>query len=348
MRSKRTFGFTIVELLVVITIIGLLMALLLPAVGRARNSARRIQCLNQIKQLGTASMNYASKREHFPGYINDLAVDMNGNGIREANEFVHVSWFTELLPFVDRNDLYDAIQLGVDSAVPGSFASQTYIDLPVCPTDTPDTKNYTHLSYAINSGVWDGSMREVRKAIRSPNSYRDDKANGIAHNLAGLTSGNAKIKQQASSLRVSPSYISTNDGSATTILLTENLDAFKWWLTGAPLQSDPLSQASEQVFTTVVWMNPPNSQAKINQADDTLAVYAETPQLARPSSNHTGGVVVTFADGHAEFMNEAIDQDVFARLMTPDGKNVTYPGVSDPAAIRQWQSIPVTEVDMSN
>ena len=80
MRGKQQHGFTIVELLVVITIIGLLMALLLPAVGRVRDNARRIQCVNKMRQLGTASLNFTSKKEYFPPGISELTV----NGIPDG------------------------------------------------------------------------------------------------------------------------------------------------------------------------------------------------------------------------------------------------------------------------
>ena len=333
MHSRKKTGFTIVELLVVITIIGLLMALLLPAVGRVRQNARRTQCVNQLKQLGTASISYAAAKEYFPGHLSDLASDLNGNGIREANEFVEVSWFTQLLPYVDRNDLYEAIQTGIDQPnLPTAFSSTTYVDLAVCPTNQPDTKNYTALSYAINTGAWDVG------------DFRDSKANGIGHNLAGIVYGNAQQKRLASSLRVAQSYVSGNDGSGTTILLTENLQALKWWFT-----PDEVSKGLAQGMSGVVWMNPPAAQARINkylQANDELEAFATRPELARPSSNHAGVVVVTFADGHTELLNQEIDPEVYGRLMTPAGKDAIYPGAD--ANDLLWQAVPINSVDLAN
>lgn len=356
MRAKKTFGFTIVELLVVITIIGLLMALLLPAVGRVRNNARRIQCVNQMKQLGTATINFASKRDYFPGYINDLAFDSNANGILEAKERVYVSWFTQLLPFVDRNDVYDSIQDGM---------APSYIDLPVCPMDPPTQKNYTHLSYAINSGTWDISSKQVESALSSAGAYRGTKAHGLAHNLGGLVHGgpagtsaniDRKIKQEATKLRVDPGYVSANDGSSTTILLAENRDANRWWF-----DSSPGGAVSNQQGTSIVWMNPPERQMSINKysskADPSekqfvAAEVEDLEELSRPASNHSGVVVVTFADGHTELVNEEIDPDVYARLMTPDGKNadINYgDDIKRPTRLldnSEYQHLPISAPDM--
>ena len=79
-------GFTLVELLVVITIIGMLMALLLPAVQSARESGRRAQCQNNQKQLALALLNFESRQGAFPGYTNRLPTneDTNGDGIDDA------------------------------------------------------------------------------------------------------------------------------------------------------------------------------------------------------------------------------------------------------------------------
>ena len=341
MRAKTKFGFTIVELLVVITIIGLLMALLLPAVGRVRANARRVQCVNQMKQLGTASINFASQKEYFPGYTSEMPT-------RGLNTEL-VSWFTQLLPYADRNDLYDAMKQ------PGSFDTNTYLELAVCPTDQPDTKNLPHLSYAINMGVWDGSSSDVRLSLtdgmqeNNGRGWRDEKANGISHNLAGLLgryegmnqASAKKIKRQAMARRVSQGYVSSNDGSSTTILMTENIDAGLW------MTNSGFAHATDQGQVGVVWMHPPTKQLKINESPGGGDVNVR-PEAARPSSTHSGVVVATFADGHTELMNEDIDPQVYARLMTPDGKKSDVDRRPGPPQTPAYQTIPISSSDLGN
>jgi len=337
MRAKtKQFGFTIVELLVVITIIGLLMALLLPAVGRVRDNARRVQCVNNLKQLGTASINFASQKQYYPGYVSELA--------RRDSSTMLVSWFTQILPMADGNATYVAMQ-------DGTFDPTTYLGLAVCPTDIPDTPNKPFLGYVINSGYWDNA---VEAELQNGGGWRDNKANGLSHNLAGLLArydanlmGNdsgtkklvASLKRKASQVRVAPDYVSANDGAATTILLSENRDAGVW----AGVDYNPVDQGQ----VGIVWMNPPTAQKKINFEAGLTNGIGNSAQDARPSSSHSGGVVVTFADGHTDFLNEEIDPMVYGRLLSPHGKETFVPQLRDknPPA---FQTVTISDTDLVN
>ena len=97
-RSRK--AFTLVELLVVITIIGMLMALLLPAVQAARESARKCQCMNNQKQVSLASLNFEAVNGEFPGYRNDLWPADPPNST--------ASWVVMLFPYLERNKVWDA------------------------------------------------------------------------------------------------------------------------------------------------------------------------------------------------------------------------------------------------
>ena len=331
MRNRSRVGFTIVELLVVITIISLLMALLLPAVGRARANARRVQCVNNMKQTGTALVSFASKKQYYPGYINEMPVE-NAQGIQSGTRLV--SWFTQLLPYVDRSDVYDAIRRNQFNPADG------FVDLVACPMDPPDTKGTPHLSYVINSGTWDADA--PGRVIVNGQGWRDDKANGISHNLAGLLGQyagaptNARIlgqmKQAAMAVRVSPDFVSSNDGSSTTVMLSENVDAGTW--IGA---IGDMEHVASQGETTFVWLPNP---VGLNQ-DAGNAPSTNSPQFARPSSNHDGVVVVAFADGHAESLNVDVDATVFARLMSPNGREANIKGELVP-----WQAQAVSAADL--
>ncbi|MGQ9915305.1 MAG: type II secretion system protein, partial [Thermogutta sp.] len=94
-KCSRRRGFTLVELLVVITIIGMLVSLLLPAVQAAREAGRRAQCLNNQKQLATALLNYESSRREFPGYR--FFVDQG--------KTIVGTWIVSLFPYLERTDL---------------------------------------------------------------------------------------------------------------------------------------------------------------------------------------------------------------------------------------------------
>src|SRR5215210_4645960 len=107
MRTKPRSGFTLIELLVVIAIIGVLIALLLPAVQAAREAARRIQCTNNLKQLGLGLHNYHSANETFPpgGSRNPYDPPNKTDGSPSWS-----SWSAHalLLPYLEQKPLYDA------------------------------------------------------------------------------------------------------------------------------------------------------------------------------------------------------------------------------------------------
>ena len=93
----RSRGFTLVELLVVIAIIGILVALLLPAIQAAREAARRTQCINNVKQLGLAALNFDSTFKHLP-----LGMEMDS----KTTDLTTATFFIRLLPYIEQNSLY--------------------------------------------------------------------------------------------------------------------------------------------------------------------------------------------------------------------------------------------------
>src|ERR1700735_893429 len=103
----RRSGFTLIELLVVIAIIAVLIAMLLPAVQAARETARRSQCTNNLKQIGLALHNYHDARKCFPaGYI-----DRNTNAVSTPDNDLGPGWGwgAALLPFIEENNVYSQI-----------------------------------------------------------------------------------------------------------------------------------------------------------------------------------------------------------------------------------------------
>src|SRR6516164_5011452 len=114
LRRRRRSGFTLIELLVVIAIIAVLIGLLLPAVQKVRESASRLSCQNNLKQIGLACHNYESTYSHFPADELDLAqpdpnviAAVQGTG----NATLGHSVFTQILPFIEQDNLYRQIDI---------------------------------------------------------------------------------------------------------------------------------------------------------------------------------------------------------------------------------------------
>ncbi len=106
LRWRQRFAFTLVELLVVIAIIGILIALLLPAIQVARESARRTQCANNFKQIGLAINTHLSTKKYFPTAGSNVAASNPPWDVTSPNGFERGSWIFQLLPFLEETQLY--------------------------------------------------------------------------------------------------------------------------------------------------------------------------------------------------------------------------------------------------
>src|SRR5215471_19085407 len=128
MKPRKQNAFTLVELLVVITIIGMLVALLLPAVNSARESGRQATCMNNQRNIGQAVQQYVAAKEYFPGFRQVLKVPT----LSLPNALV--SWRITILPYMQKDDLYQSIK----NAAVGFASSPTalpYLDFYTCPSD---------------------------------------------------------------------------------------------------------------------------------------------------------------------------------------------------------------------
>lgn len=148
-RLNRRVGFTLVELLVVIAIIGILVALLLPAVQAAREAARRSSCSNNLKQLGLAIHNHEDVHKGLP--LNQSYVGQTGQW---DNNQPHFSWIAHVLPFMEQGPLHNQINFTQGNAVGVNLAvRQTVIPGLICPSSTfPKIRQNQNHSYVDGPG----------------------------------------------------------------------------------------------------------------------------------------------------------------------------------------------------
>ena len=145
-RTSQHRGFTLVELLVVLAIIGVLVALLLPAVQAARESARRLQCASNLKQLALGTLNYESMRAKLPpsGLVK-LRLDVQ-HDVEVYNPYgsPQLSWAVLLLPFVEQAALYSRFEMAgpKNATLQPSEATETFVQTYLCPSDEAKGKYY--------------------------------------------------------------------------------------------------------------------------------------------------------------------------------------------------------------
>ncbi len=266
-RTSQRGGFTLIELLVVISIIATLAALVLPGIQQARATARRVQCLNNMRNIGMAIQNYATDHR---GAIPPLAggdVVRNGAGV-----WGPASWSVHLLPYVEERGLYD--RLLDPSLSTQSFASlaSTNIKVYTCPDDPSDAADGA-MSYAANAGYsilgrWSANTL-LGHRVNSYNWPSTASASAFDPSNVQVTSGSgvfflsrAKLGNGFSlnlgpeGFRSSLSKVSSGDGLSQTIFISENLDTPDW--NGSVANGSIGTIADDNVTTGSVPANPGN------------------------------------------------------------------------------------------
>jgi prepilin-type N-terminal cleavage/methylation domain-containing protein len=153
-RHSKPTGFTLVELLVVIAIIGVLVALLLPAVQAAREAARRSQCANNMKNIGLALLNHADVKKRLP------AAAAAHKAIPFGSRAKGATWVLEILPFIEQQALYNQFDKTIsvtmsDRAPPDTNGPLLGVSLPflVCPSDNPSAYG------GVGGGVFEAGVK---------------------------------------------------------------------------------------------------------------------------------------------------------------------------------------------
>lgn len=311
LQTHRKRGFTLIELLVVIAIIGILVALLLPAVQRAREAARRMSCKNNLKQIGIAMHNYHDVHRSFPpGWLavrnGRLAPHDGGNG---------AGWALMLLPHLEQVNLwekFDSHYSIVDHR--NEVLRETSVSVYMCPSDPkpkyfeiePSGHGHSHmlpqqdddhdhdhdehveLPTANYIGVF--GPEELDECEEEP-GHGPVTRNGQCRG-SGLLYHNSKTKIR-----------DIMDGTSNTMMVGERktdreLGWYSTWVGMVP--------EGEHAFQRILGSADHTPNHPDSHFDDF-------------SSQHVGGAQFVFADGHVRFISENINHDLYRGLSTIDG-----------------------------
>jgi prepilin-type N-terminal cleavage/methylation domain-containing protein len=299
MDEKQRFrGFTLVELLVVMAIIALLLALLVPAVQAARESARRIQCANNIKQLGVALQSYQSQRTVFPASAEFKNIVPSATNLSWCNAYRPPSdrtnpWTVAILPFVEQTALHNAFDFN------SGFMTDTFVTPP------PNDDEIMPLA------VFQCPSSSVTVAVR--NNYF-----GVQGSLQGGGAGGACEDDTGArktfingilypNSRIAPAQI--RDGLSATLLLGETrwcqytpTKDFHWVLTGKTgRDAIPFQVAG-------VTNLPINANVRV------VSIPVLEYGTQGFGSDHPGGAAFGLADGSVQFIADSVDQTTLRNL----------------------------------
>ncbi|MCR9116241.1 MAG: DUF1559 domain-containing protein [bacterium] len=291
MKQERRGGFTLVELLVVIAIIGVLIALLLPAVQAAREAARRTSCTNNLKQFGLALHNYHDTNQKFP----------IGGKHGEPRD----TWWHHTLPYVEQNNLYEKINFngtGCCTALGTGGATTVVIDASTCPSD-PGAGSVSGQGFQGNYVANFGSTHMEQGTV----------AYGYGDNGNGLFYGNSKT-----------GFRDITDGSSNTALIAELL------VNGAATSQNDMrgrywnNDGGGVFFST---LHNPNTtvQDKLKSycvAATNMPCTTSGNNIVSVRSQHPTGALCCFADGSVHFITETINNATWNNIGQRNDGNV--------------------------
>ena len=348
--SRHTrLGFTLVELLVVIAIIGVLMSLLLVALGAVRAKSLQVQCLNNLRQLGMATIDFTAAKNRFPGRQEIIARDASlplehPSTLPGATTNKIASWQVVLLHYVEQRPLYSRWDdQAVPKWVPDPVTGQPVLNgdlahyMPIynCPSQ-PTSRTYgPFTAYVANAGYYplatDPAPYNLASSKGPTTAGYDfwdaqDGANGIFVDRVPIPTTAGSLKPHDPAKVPSVTVTDVADGLTNTLLISENLLAGQWWQTGLETSfvwlyaTEPGCPPSPGKPAPTQTVSP---EMRINGLRNSMTSL--TPQTARPSSRHTGGVNAVFADGHTAFLRDGVDYHVYQQLMTPNGAKSEMP-----------------------
>lgn len=345
-RANR--AFTLVELLVVIAIIGILVALLLPAIQAAREAARRTECVNKLKQVGLSILNFSDTKKVFPTggtRILPNIRDYLADGTPVGPEKQGLGWGFQILPFLEQNAVYNLTDPAslYSSVVPQYFCpSRRFPVVTVVPqvstlavtlsdyvgaipcgySDYTQTTKYNPLTSGTRGGPVDSRTLRRERFFGGADgtvyilTVPDDEIyQGVIvrtpYRTTGSAGGRGVSRVPAKNVTQTISTAQISDGTSNTMMVSEKFVRPDFYEGGSSSDDRGWSDGWDpDTMRSTCW--PPLQDSLSGTTDDTL--YGFEADVVNFGSAHPGGINAVFADGSVHLINYDIDNLLFDRL----------------------------------
>jgi len=331
-------GFSLIELIIVMGIIGVLAALTVPAIQMLRESSRKTTCMNNLKNIGLSTHLFAdSHRGNLPQM-----------GIPNGDLAERRSWISQILPFMEQNNIWESLE-----TTPTQDPSIYLIPVFACPSDSTASGQRGGLSYVANGGTMGGCNCECQFTPLTKNPLVAEipvSVNYQQHLQWEHTAGSGTF-QAGQTIRFQ--QIEARDGLGETLLMAENIFAGKWsdfvYLSDEEIEADPcysvpvvpwteyaapvlfligddgIQYEGEEEIADYVHASESMYILQSHLEQYAINVAARHPtggveaRVPAPNSLHPGGVNALYCDGRVQFLNESLDHHAYIRLMSWDG-----------------------------
>ncbi len=325
---RNRFGFrpafTLVELLVVIAIIGILVGLLLPAVQAAREAARRMQCSNNVKQLGLSFHNYHDTFRNFPinfAWRNRPGLGGGGLAISDTGK----SWLQMILPFIEQNNMFNNIDFGVglrlSGGIPGTAVAiqrnrdiaATVIPTYLCPSDGQHNNGrLDRRSDAVGADSWAVTNYKAcagRNWAYGIYNHPNTLGGRNGGNADGLNAGNGILCSNQQDTNPITRMRDLSDGTSNTFALGEALPQFSqwnWWYNPNAVTATTAIPLNFSLRRPKPWPTCGLPAGNFSRNAD-----CDWPNNYNFNSRHTGGGNFGLGDGGVRFVSDSVDTEIY-------------------------------------